>query len=131
MKAKLKRNLIRERAAGADRRSKFHRKAAHALNGSEKLELANGRPRAMARRDCLRRTRPTFDHLRRAGVLAVRHPRTRRRFAISLKTWEDALWFVCILPMDGKREPWNPFQRSHRLLSRGDVECWLATLVLG
>jgi hypothetical protein len=72
---------------------------------------------------------PTFELLREKRELAVVNPANGVRFKISLRDWQGALWAVRVHP-HGKREPWNPFTRSHRLMARERIENWLVSLRL-
>ena len=71
--------------------------------------------------------RPTFELLREKRELAVVNPANGVHFKISLRDWQGALWAVRVHPQ-GKREPWNPFTRAHRLMARERIEDWLASL---
>lgn len=73
--------------------------------------------------------RPTFELLREKRELAVVNPANGVRFKISLRDWQGALWAVRVHPQ-GKREPWNPFTRAHRLMARERIEDWLENLRL-
>ena len=71
--------------------------------------------------------RPTFELLREKRELAVVNPANGVRFKITLRDWQGALWAVRVHP-HGKREPWNPFTRAHRIMARERIEDWLASL---
>ncbi|GEM_PF-2072083 len=73
--------------------------------------------------------RPTFELLREKRELAVVNPANGVRFKISLRDWQGALWAVRVHP-HGRREPWNPFTRAHRLMARERIEDWLESLRL-
>jgi hypothetical protein len=92
MKAKrAKKHGAKQGAAIFNRRQSHDRAAARSTQMGHKRHSANGDATAIENRRSLKYSRLTFERLRRQGTLAVGHPRTKRRFAISLKTWEDAL----------------------------------------
>ena len=75
--------------------------------------------------------RPTFEMLREQRELQVVYPATRRRFTISLRDWQGALWAVKVIPeAQQAADGFNPFVRQHRILSRPCIEEWLERLRL-
>jgi len=71
--------------------------------------------------------RPTFELLRARRELAVVNPANGVRFTISLRDWQGMLWAIRVRA-HGKREPWNPFTRAHRIMAREGIEEWLESL---
>jgi hypothetical protein len=57
------------------------------------------------------------------------NPANGVRFKITLRDWQGALWAVRVHPQ-GKREPWYPFTRAHRLMAWDRIEDWLENLRL-
>ena len=75
--------------------------------------------------------RPTLEMLREHRELRVVYPATGRRFTVSLRDWQGALWAVKVVPeTPGASDAFNPFVRQHRLLARSCIEDWLACLRL-
>ena len=74
---------------------------------------------------------PTFEQLREHRELPVINPATGRRFVISLRDWQGALWAVQVLPAAPRpADKFNPFVQKHRLLGRLVIEEWLDKLLL-
>ena len=74
---------------------------------------------------------PTFEQLREHRELPVINPATGRRFVISLRDWQGALWAVRVLPAAPRpADKINPFVQKHRLLARPVIEEWLERLRL-
>jgi hypothetical protein len=74
---------------------------------------------------------PTFEQLREHRELPVLNPAMGRRFVISLRDWQGALWAVRVLPAAPLPvDKFNPFVQKHRLLSRPVIEEWLDRLRL-
>ena len=77
------------------------------------------------------RRKPTFELLSERRELPVINPATRRRFVISLRDWQGALWAVRVLPAAPQpADKANPFVQQHRILSRPVIEEWLDCLRL-
>ena len=75
--------------------------------------------------------KPTFEMLREHRELRVMYPATRRRFIVSLREWQGALWGIKVVPdSPGEKDAFNPFVQKHRLLARADIEAWLERLRL-
>ncbi len=76
--------------------------------------------------------KPTFEMLREHQELRVIYPATRRRFIVSLREWQGALWGIKVIPdSPGEKDAFNPFVQKHRVLARADIEAWLERLNLG
>ena len=74
---------------------------------------------------------PTFELLSERRELPVINPATGRRFIISLRDWQGALWAVRVLPAAARpADKINPFVQKHRLLARPVIEEWLQRLRL-
>jgi hypothetical protein len=75
--------------------------------------------------------KPTFELLSGRRELPVINPAMGRRFVISLRDWQGALWAVRVLPAAPcPADKVNPFVQKHRLLSRPVIEEWLDRLRL-
>jgi hypothetical protein len=75
------------------------------------------------------RKAPTFEQLRERRELPVINPATGKRFLISLREWQGALWAVRVVPaLPEPSDQFNPFVQQHRLLDRFAIEAWLERL---
>lgn len=75
--------------------------------------------------------KPTFELLSERWELPVINPATGRRFFISLRDWQGALWAVRVFPVAPcPADKINPFVQKHRWLSRPVIEEWLDRLRL-
>ena len=74
---------------------------------------------------------PTFELLRERRELPVVYPVTGKRFTISLRDWQGALWAVRVVPAEPTpADADNPFVQRHRILARSCIEEWLEGLRL-
>ncbi len=76
------------------------------------------------------RRSPTFEQLRQANELEVVNPASDTPFIISLRSWQNTLWAVRVIPGKPKQASANPFTTAHRLMSRPAIEEWLSRLQL-